>query len=376
MPLPYKEPSAILLNLLTLCVDAGRRFASVADLQVGEGNQNAPVGTTIAMLERGTKIMSAIHKRLHCAQKAEFNLLAKIFKDYLPPEYPYAVVGGERTIKAEDFDEKVDILPVSDPNIFSMAQRIAMAQTQLQMAQAAPEIHNMFEAYKRMYYALGVENIESILPTPAKEMPRDPAAENSASIKGELLRAFMGQNHDSHIQAHIQFMSTPLVRNNGPIESSLQAHLMEHIGLKAREEIEGIMQQSMDPNAPPELMEQAQGEAEKQISQRIAQYTSELVAQINEITGAGEPDPLIQLKDKELGIKTQDVQRKTQADKSKQQIEQAKLGAKVKGDEAKIDSQEDIAKLRAQVQYDKMGSDNRKASARLNLDARKNLPRQ
>ena len=374
--LPYKEPSAILLNLLNLCVDAGRRFAAVADLQVGEGNQNAPVGTTIAMLERGTKIMSAIHKRLHCAQKAEFNLLAKIFKDYLPPEYPYAVVGGERTIKAEDFDERVDILPVSDPNIFSMAQRISMAQTQLQMAQAAPEIHNMFEAYKRMYYALGVENVEGLLPTPAKEMPRDPAAENAASIKGEQLRAFMGQNHDGHLQAHIQFMSTPLVRNNGPIESSLQSHLMEHVGLKAREEVEGIMQQSMDPNAPPELMEQAQQEAEKQISQRIAQYTSELVAQINQITGAGEPDPLVQLKDKELGIKSQDVQRKTQADQSKQQIEQAKLGAKVKADEAKIDSQEDIAKLRAQVQYDKMGSDNRKSAAKLNLDARKNLTRQ
>ena len=376
LPLPYKEPSAILFNLLGFCVEAGRRFAAIADLQIGEGNQNAPVGTTIAMLERGTKVMSAIHKRLHCAQKAEFRLLAQVFKDYLPPEYPYAVVGGDRTIKAKDFDERVDILPVSDPNIFSLAQRISMAQTQLQMAQSAPEIHNLFEAYKRMYLALGVENIENILPTPAKEMPRDPAAENAASLKMEQLRAFMGQNHDDHLQAHLAFMMSPLVTQNPPVQGALQAHLMEHVGLKAREEVEGIMQQSMDRNAPPELMQQAQGEAEKQIATRIAQYTGEVIGQLNEAMNQMGKDPLIELKDKELGIKSQDVQRKTQADQSKQQIEQAKLGAKVKADEAKIDSQEDIAKLRAQVQYDKMGSDNRKSAAKLNLDARKNLTRQ
>ena len=371
LPLPYKEPSAILFNLLGFCVEAGRRFAAIADLQIGEGNQNAPVGTTIAMLERGTKVMSAIHKRLHCAQKAEFRLLAQVFKDYLPPEYPYAVVGGDRTIKAKDFDERVDILPVSDPNIFSLAQRISMAQTQLQMAQSAPEIHNLFEAYKRMYLALGVENIENILPTPAKEMPRDPAAENAASLKMEQLRAFMGQNHDDHMQAHLAFMMSPLVTQNPPVQGSLQAHLMEHIGLKAREEIEGIMQQSMDPNAPPELMQQAQQEAEKQIAQRIAKYTGEIIGQLNEAMNKMGKDPLIELKDKELGIKSQDVQRKTQADQSKQQIEQAKLGAKVKTDSDKIDSQQDVAKLRAQVQYDKMGMDQSKSRAKLALDQEK-----
>ena len=371
LPLPYKEPSAILFNLLGFCVEAGRRFAAISDLQIGEGNQNAPVGTTIAMLERGTKVMSAIHKRLHCAQRAEFRLLAKVFKDYLPPEYPYAVVGGEKTIKAKDFDERVDILPVSDPNIFSLTQRISMAQTQLQMAQSAPEIHNLFEAYKRMYLALGVDNIENILPTPAKEMPRDPAAENAASLKMEQLRAFMNQNHDDHMQAHLAFMMSPLVSKNPPVQGSLQAHLMEHIGLKAREEIEGIMQQSMDPNAPPELMEQAQGEAEKQIAQRIAQYTGEIIGQLNEAMNKMGKDPLIELKDKELGIKSQDVQRKTQSDQSKKQIEQAKLGAKVKTDSDKIDSQQDVAKLRAQVQYDKMGMDQSKSRAKLALDQEK-----
>ena len=371
MPLPYKEPSTTLFNLLGFCVEAGRRFAAIADLQIGEGNQNAPVGTTLAMLERGTKVMSAIHKRLHCAQKAEFNLLATIFRDYLPPEYPYAVVGGDRTIKSEDFDERVDILPVSDPNIFSMSQRVTMAQTQLQMAQAAPEIHNMFEAYKRMYHALGVENIEGLLPTPAKEIPRDPATENSASLKMEQLRAFPGQEHESHIKAHMQFMITSLVRTNPPVQGALQAHVMEHIGLKAREEVERNMQQAMDPNAPPELMEQAKAEAEKQIAQRIAQATEQMVKQINEAQGVGQPDPLIGLKEKEIQIKSQDVQRKTQADQSKQQLEQAKLGAKVKVDEGKMDTQEDIAKLRAQVQYDKMANDNKKTNAKMIFDKMK-----
>ena len=222
-----------------------------------------------------------------------------------------------------------------------------------------------------MYHALDVENIEAILPTPAKEMPRDPAAENAASLKMEQLRAFLGQNHDDHIQAHLAFMVSPLVTHNPPVQGSLQAHLMEHIGLKAREEIEGIMQQSMDPNAPPELMQQAQGEAEKQIAQRIAKYTGEIIGQLNEAMNKMGKDPLIELKDKELGIKSQDVQRKTQADQSKQQLEQAKLGAKVKSDTDKIDSQQDVAKLRAQVQYDKMGMDQSKARAKLSLDQEK-----
>ena len=229
----------------------------------------------------------------------------------------------------------------------------------------------MFEAYKRMYHALDVENIEAILPTPAKEMPRDPAAENAASLKMEQLRAFLGQNHDDHIQAHLAFMVSPLVTQNPPVQGSLQAHLMEHIGLKAREEIEGIMQQSMDPNAPPELMQQAQGEAEKQIAQRIAKYTGEIIGQLNEAMNKMGKDPLIELKDKELGIKSQDVQRKTQADQSKQQLEQAKLGAKVQSDENKTDTQEDIAKLRAQVQYDKMSNDNRKTNAKMIFDSMK-----
>jgi len=162
MPLPYKEPSQTLYSLLSFVVEAGQRFAAIADLQVGDGNQQAAVGTTVALLERGSRVMSAIHKRLHYAQKQEFRMLAKIFKESLPPMYPYNVYGAESFIKQQDFDDRVDVIPVSDPNIFSLSQRIAIAQTQLQLAQSNPQLHNLFEAYRRMYQALGIQNIEAI----------------------------------------------------------------------------------------------------------------------------------------------------------------------------------------------------------------------
>ena len=166
MPLPYKGPDPTLFNLLGFCVDAGQKFAAVADIKISETNTNAPVGTTLAMMEQGAKVMSAIHKRLHYAQKHEFKLLAKVFGTFLPPEYPYMVVGGNQMIKQTDFDDRVDVVPVSDPNMFSMSQRVAMAQLQLQLAQAAPEIHNLQEAYRRMYQSLNVQNIEALLPPP------------------------------------------------------------------------------------------------------------------------------------------------------------------------------------------------------------------
>ena len=166
MPLPYKEPSQTLMSLLGFIVDAGRRFAAIADLQVGDGNQQAAVGTTVALLERGSKVMSAIHKRLHYAQKQEFRMLARVFAESLPPMYPYNVYGAEATVKQADFDERVDVIPVSDPNIYSMSQRLALAQTQLQLAQTNPQMHNLHEAYRRIYEAIGVHNIEALLPTP------------------------------------------------------------------------------------------------------------------------------------------------------------------------------------------------------------------
>ena len=196
MPLPYKEPSATLFQLLGFVVQAGQRFAAISDMKIAEGGaQQAPVGTTLALLERGTKVMSAIHKRCHYAQRLEFKLLAKVLTEYLPPEYPYAIAGGNRVIKMQDFDDRVDILPVSDPNIFSMAQRVTLAQTQLQLAQSNPDMHNMHEAYRRMYEALGVPDVQLILPPPPpKPTPLDPAVENSYSLQGKPFQVFPQQD--------------------------------------------------------------------------------------------------------------------------------------------------------------------------------------
>src|SRR6056300_294294 len=195
LPLPYKGPDQVLMQLLGFCVEAGTRFAAIADQKLGEGSQANPVGTTMAIMERGARVMSAIHKRLHHAQRKEFKILARVFAEYLPPEYPYNVAGGNRMIKMQDFDDRVDVIPVSDPNIFSMAQRITLAQTELQLAQSNPQIHNLYEAYRRMYEALGVQNIELILPPPPQPTPKDPGMENAASLTGQPMQPFPGQNH-------------------------------------------------------------------------------------------------------------------------------------------------------------------------------------
>ena len=237
MPLPYKGPDQTLFSLLGFVVDAGKRFAAVADQKLGEGSQANPVGTTMALLEQGTKVMSAIHKRLHYAQKKEFRILARIITDYLPPEYPYAVVGGNQMIKQTDFDNRVDIIPVSDPNIFSMSQRITLAQTQLQLAQANPQIHNQYEAYRRMYQAMGVQNIDAILPPPPKPMPMDAAMENSQMLLQKPAVAFPQQDHVAHIDTHRAFMSAYLVKNSPPVLSLIQAHISNHISEQAKEEV-------------------------------------------------------------------------------------------------------------------------------------------
>jgi len=217
MTLPYKEPSGTLLQLMGIVVQAGQRFAAIADMQVGDGNQGAAVGTTVALLERGSRVMSAIHKRLYSGMKQEFKLLSKVFKTYLPPVYPFDVVGGRREIKQMDFDDRVDILPVADPNIFSMAQRISMAQTELQLATSQPQLHNLYAAYRKMYEALGIKNIDQILPPPAPVQPIDPSLEHINALGGKPFQAFRGQDHRAHITAHLTFMSTNMVRNNPQI---------------------------------------------------------------------------------------------------------------------------------------------------------------
>ena len=363
MLIPYKEPSQTLFALLGFVVDAGRRFASIADNKMGEGSQANPVGTTMAIMERGTKVMNAIHKRLHHAQKLEFKLLAKVFAESLPPEYPYAVLGGNRTIKQQDFDERVDILPISDPNIFSMSQRVTLAQSQLQMATSNPQMHNMHEAFKRMYEALGVRDIDKILPPPQQPQPEDPGMENSKSLQMMKLQAFQGQAHMAHIEAHRAFMSSYLVANNPPTMGILQSHISEHISLMAREEIEAKNAPLMEEQAaqfggqlPPELMQQFQMQNEKEIAERITEATIEMVSEEQEMMNRDEKDPLIDLKQQEINLKAQEIEQnkriaeeKLKIDNEKLGFEEEKLDQKDRMDQEKIKSQEDIALLRSET---------------------------
>ena len=238
MPLPFKEPSATLLQLMGIVVQAGQRFASIADMQVGDGNQQAAVGTTMALLERGSRVMSAIHKRLYASLKNEFELLAKVFATYLPPNYPYDVVGGTREIKSADFDDKIDILPVADPNIFSQTQRINLAQTEMQLAMSNPQIHNLYEVYRTMYEAIGVKNIDIILPPPQDPQPMDPSIEHITAMGSQPFKAFPGQDHRAHIEAHLNFMQLNLVKNNPIVVAAIQKNILEHISLMSQEQIQ------------------------------------------------------------------------------------------------------------------------------------------
>ena len=360
LPLPYKEPSQTLMALLGFVVDAGRRFAAITDLQVGDGNQQAAVGTTVALLERGSKVMSAIHKRLHYAQKIEFKMLARVFAESLPPMYPYNVWGAEALIKQTDFDDRVDIIPVSDPNIFSMSQRLALAQTQLQLAQSNPQMHNLFEAYRRIYEAIGVPNIEGILPTPTPPQPTDPSIENAKSIIQELLQAFPTQDHDAHIAAHMMFMKTPIPASTPPIFALLQAHVCEHIAFKARGVVMAEMmmaeQQAQQAGQQPQ-----QVDVEARVAQLIATYTEEILTALLP-PGGGQVDPLVQLRDKELDIKIADMERKATEFSERHSFEERREGERQDITREKIDSQEDIALLRADInleRIEKMGSGGR-----------------
>ena len=359
LPLPYKEPSQTLFMLLGFCVDAGKRFASVADAKVGDSNQANPVGTTMAMIEQGTKVMSAIHKRLHYAQRIEFKLLAKVFQTYLPPEYPYNVVGGNKTIKQSDFDDRVDIIPVSDPSIFSMAQRIELAQAQLQLSQSNPQIHNIYEAYRRMYQALGVQNIQAILTPPPKPAPKDPAIENSEALKSKELQAWPEQNHSAHIKAHRAFMSSSLVRSSVLAMASLQAHISQHIGFLARqmvlEENKAMLEkvaQKYGDQMPPEVQKELTKMLESQIAEMEAQITEEIVAEEQEYLEGNGQDPLVELKNRELDIKEQDAMRKAEYDENRGILDTARLAQKAQIDKAKLDQNLGIAEMRIENQQD------------------------
>ena len=349
MLLPYKGADQTLFQLMGFCVEAGQRFAAVSNLQVGDGNQQAAVGTTIAMLEQGAKVMSAIHKRLHHAQKDEFALLAKVFGESLPEEYPYNVVGAERTVKAEDFDERVDVVPVSDPNIFSMSQRVTLAQTELQLAQSAPELHNMYEAFRRMYKAIGVKDVDSILKVvdQEEESPKDPAVENSESFENVTLKVFQGQNHQAHITAHLIFGASPMVGQLPSVAMSLQKHIMEHVSIQAKEQVASQMIQQLQGQAPTE--EQAL-EIESMVAEAIAQGLQEVKAKSAEISGGGDqPDPLIALKEQDLQLREKQDAAENQMDQQRLALDQQKAQQNAQLGQQRIQSQEEIVSARIQA---------------------------
>ena len=366
MPLPYKEPSPTLLQLMGVVVGAGQRFAAIADMQVGDGNQAAAVGTTVALLERGSRVMSAIHKRLYSAMRTEFKLLAKVFKTYLPPVYPYDVVGATREIKQADFDERVDILPVADPNIFSMAQRITMAQTELQLATSNPQLHNLYFAYRQMYEALGIKNIDAVLPPPAPMQPMDPALEHINALGGKPFQAFRGQDHRAHVTAHLNFMSTNMVRNNPPIMAAMQKNILEHISLMAQEQVElefaDVLAQAQqmqmmaqqDPQAQQQLQKISQ-DLEARKSVLIAELTADFAKEEKEITSQFDADPLLKLKSREVDLRAMENQRKKDADQANQDLNRAKLMQARELAEDKMDQNEELAKLRAGVSLAKTG---------------------
>ena len=365
-PLPYKEPSQTLLNLLGVVVSAGQRFAAIADMQVGDGNQAAAVGTTVALLERGSRVMSAIHKRCYAAMKDEFKLLAKVVAQYLPPDYPYDVVGGARNIKQADFDDRIDVMPVADPNIFSMSQRVTLAQTQLQLATSNPQIHNLYQVYRNMYEAIGVKNVDAVLPPPAPTAPMDPSMEHINALAGKPFQAFSGQDHRAHITAHLNFMSTNMVRNNPAIMAAIQKNILEHISLMAQEQVQlefreqlremMLMQQQAAMN--PMVQQQLQAltnQVEARKSVLIAEMTEEFMKEEKKITSQFDNDPLLKLKSREVDLRAMENERKKDNDKAQNDLARARLMQSTENFEDKLDQNEDLAKLRAGVSLAKSG---------------------
>jgi hypothetical protein len=368
MMLPFKEPSQTLLSLMGVVVQAGQRFASIADMQVGEGNQQAAVGTTVALLERGSRTMSAIHKRIYSALKNEFQLMARVFKLYLPQQYPYDVVGGQKMIMQSDFDDRVDILPVADPNIFSQTQRISLAQTELQLATSNPQMHNMYQAYRNMYEALGVKNIDSVLVKPQPPMPQDPALEHIQALGGRPFQAFPGQNHRAHIQSHLSFMETNMARNNPMVMASLEKNIFEHISLMAQEQIElefrdelqRIQQTQMMMQQNPQMAQQMQMQL-MQMQQRIESRKAQLIAEMMEefmneekkITSQFDNDPIAKLRSRELDLRAMENDRKEREGKERMDLDKMKAMMNQQNQDEKLEQNEELAKLRADTSIQK-----------------------
>ena len=353
--LPFTEPSTTLFQLLGFVVQAGQKFAAITDSNIGNDTQNRAVGTTIALMERGSRVMSGVHKRCYYAMRLEFKILAKICADSLPPEYPFDVYGGPRQIKQSDFDERVDILPVADPNIMSMAQRVTLAQTQLQIAQTNPQIHNIHEAYRRVYEALGTKQIEGLLkPAPKQPEPLDPAKENARALQMQLLTAFEFQDHDAHIAAHMAFMASRMVQINPQVYALMQSHISDHISFKAKATVKGMMAQD------PQMQQMAQQDPEQfdilfqaEVAKVAAQITQELV-QTEMQTNAAKQDPLVRIKQQEVDLKAMDMQRKAEETAFKQDQENQRAAERLAFDYDRLATQDQQSDERLAVAREKL----------------------
>ena len=349
--LPFKEPSATLFQLLGFVVQAGQRFAAIADMQLGEDKQNRAVGTTIALLERGSRVMSAIHKRCYYAMRQEFRLLAKVFADYLPPVYPYAVTNADRFVKLQDFDDRVDVIPVADPNIMSMAQRVTLANENLKIAMSNPQMHNLREAYRRVYEALGTKHIDALLKPEPMPQPEDPATENAKALQMQMLKAFPEQDHQSHIAAHRAFMASRMVQINPMVYALLQGHISDHIALQAHGEIGDMVQNS------PEMIQQSQMDPQgfkilfdSMVAKRIAEITTQLAAEEQ----GQKQDPLVALKQRELDLRALDMQRKAQETMMQEERKAGEFEERIDLDKMKLESAEEQAGERIRIAEEKI----------------------
>ena len=360
-PLPFKEPSQTLYALLGTLVDAGKQFASIAEINVGQGNPQAPVGTTLALLERSTKVISAIHKRLHSAQKKEFKMLAKIFQDFLPTEYPYQV-GPNTQIKATDFDQRIDIIPVSNPDIFSTSQRISMAQEMMQLVASNPEIHGatgVYESYRRMYAAIGVDNIDQLLvpPPPNDPMPMEAGMENTMLIMAQPAQAFKQQNHDAHIAIHMSLLNTQPVQSNAEVQATIHAHIMQHLQFKA----EIIAEQQMPPEIKAQydqltaqLENATEAEAvqiQMQAGDILAQFSSPILAELvaeytAKVASPSDEDPLVTIRKQELALKGQELTQENRQFLADQERRKDEALRQDMIDRERINTSEDIQEMK------------------------------
>ena len=369
MQLPFKGPDQTLLALMGVVVQAGQRFASIADAQVGDMNQTAAVGTTVALLERGSRVMSAIHKRLYVGLKEEFKLLANVFKTYLPAEYPYDVPGASRNVKVSDFDDRVDIVPVADPNIFSQTQRINLAQIQLQLAQSNPEVHDLYQAYRSMYNAIGIKNINAILPPPIQPQPIDPSMEEIAAMGGKPFQAFPGQDHKAHIDSHLNFMKSNMIQNSPAVMASLQKNILERISLMAQEQIQLEFQQELQQAQQMQQMLKQQPQNQQLIQQvtqltqsingrkavLIAEMTKDYMDEEQKIMGEFSGDPLIKLKAREVDLRAADLEQQKKNENQRMNLDKAKALMNQENQQDKLEQNEQLAKMRANVSLAKQG---------------------